>query len=515
MSYYQKYRPEKIADLDLGSARESFLKMMKAGSISHAFLLVGPRGSGKTSSARILARLVNCEKNSRNQGLKKSGGYEEPCGECEACVSIKNGSAVDVIEIDAASNRGIDDIRNIREKARLAPVSLSQKVYIIDEVHQLTNDSFNALLKILEEPPKHVMFILCTTEASKVPATIQSRCVVINFTKANEEELVRALLRAAAGEALEVEEGSLVSLSRAVDGSFREAHKILEQIAMGSKKVTKEMIGKVMEQTDFGTVSRILELVRSGDQAGLIKEIKAVEEAGNNVERLVSDLLGELRVEMERAVKEGEGINRIDRRLMKKLMVIMPKIKSSPIAILPLELALIQSSENRWQGSGGGNKKLSSRAPLRAGLTPSRDPSTPPNMIKASVGMTDKESGDVVMSQVSFEQIVNGWSDLLGRISPKNNSIAGLLRSAKPKEIHDKFLTIEVFYKFHKEQLEQENRRKIVEEEIRKLWGPISVKCILGDKASKAIEKAPEHDNITAEVADSVVLKAAEEIFGV
>jgi hypothetical protein len=120
-----------------------------------------------------------------------------------------------------------------------------------------------------------------------------------------------------------------------------------------------------------------------------------------------------------------------------------------------------------------------------------------------------------MMSEVSFEQIVNGWSDLLGRISPKNISIAGLLRSAKPKEIHDKFLTIEVFYKFHKEQLEQEARRHVVEEEIKKLWGPISVRCVLGDKASKAIQKAPEHDNITATVADSVVLKAAEEIFGV
>lgn len=507
MSYYQKYRPEKIADLDLGSARESFLKMMKAGSISHAFLLVGPRGSGKTSSARILARLVNCEKNvgPTSPSATRGGEYTEPCGTCEACVSIKNGSAVDVIEIDAASNRGIDDIRNIREKARLAPVSLSQKVYIIDEVHQLTNDSFNALLKILEEPPKHVMFILCTTEASKVPATIQSRCVVINFTKANEEELVRALLRAAAGEALEVEEGALVSLSRAVDGSFREAHKILEQIAMGSKKVTKEMIGKVMEQTDFGTVSRILELVRSGDQAGLIKEIKAVEEAGNNVERLVSDLLGELRVEMERAVKEGEGINRIDRRLMKKLMVIMPKIKSSPIAILPLELALISCAGKKEAVSPPSSSRKRGSIPVDSRLRGND------NVVK----VTEKTEEDVVMSQVSFEQIVNGWSDLLGRISPKNNSIAGLLRSAKPKEIHDKFLTIEVFYKFHKEQLEQENRRKIVEEEIRKLWGPISVKCILGDKASKAIEKTPEHDNITAEVADSVVLKAAEEIFGV
>ena len=200
MSYYQKYRPERIADLDLDSARDLLLGNLKAGKLSHAYLLVGPRGSGKTSTARILARLVNCEKNSRTQEIKNSNGYVEPCGKCEACVSIKNGSAVDIMEIDAASNRGIDDIRSLREKVRLAPAVLSTKVYIIDEVHQLSNDAFNALLKTLEEPPKKVVFILCTTESGKIPATIASRCTKIVFHKAGEEELVRALMRAAAGE---------------------------------------------------------------------------------------------------------------------------------------------------------------------------------------------------------------------------------------------------------------------------------------------------------------------------
>lgn len=518
VSYYQKYRPEKIADLDLGSARESFLRMMAAGSISHAFLLIGPRGSGKTSSARILARVVNCEKNSPTSLEATKGDFAEPCGECEACVSIKNGSAVDVLEIDAASNRGIDDIRNIREKARLAPASLNQKVYIIDEVHQLTNDSFNALLKILEEPPKHVMFILCTTEAAKVPATIISRCVRINFSKANEEELVRALLRASVGEGLEIEEGALAALAKAVDGSFREAHKVLEQISMGTKKVTKEMIGKILESSETGVVSELLDLVRKGKQAEVITLIKKIEETGSNVERLVTEILVELRTTMEKAISLGQKTSTIDKKLMKKLVVIMPKIKSSPIAILPLELALLQSSAISDQRSGGGGSKKKAENPgvmLNSIQHRSEGKRLIPNQVRDDKIQGEKIQDDVVMSEVSFEQIVSGWSDLLGRIGPKNNSIAGLLRSAKPKEIHDKFLTIEVFYKFHKEQLEQEARRQVVEEEIKKLWGPISVKCVLGEKASRAIQKAPEHDNITAAVADSVVLKAAEEIFGV
>src|SRR3989338_3454913 len=206
MSFYQKYRSEKDDDLDLTSVRSAFESMMKSWEISHAYLFVGPRGLGKTSAARILARLVNCEKNTKlrsheDKNLGKGKRLlDEPCGECDACVSIRNGSAVDVMEIDAASHRGIDDIRDLREKVNLAPSVLSKKVYIIDEVHMLTNEAFNALLKTLEDPPAQVMFILCTTEAHKVPETIVSRCVRINFTKATPSELIRSLTRAVKGE---------------------------------------------------------------------------------------------------------------------------------------------------------------------------------------------------------------------------------------------------------------------------------------------------------------------------
>ena len=173
MSYYQKYRPEKIADLDAVSVREAFSVMMKSGEVAHAYLFVGPRGSGKTSAARILSRLINCEKNYTKPTaagkVQLNKKLVEPCGECGACKSIKGGSAVDVMEIDAASHRGIDDIRDLREKINLAPAALPVKVYIIDEVHMLTMEAFNALLKTLEEPPKQVLFILCTTEGHKVP----------------------------------------------------------------------------------------------------------------------------------------------------------------------------------------------------------------------------------------------------------------------------------------------------------------------------------------------------------
>src|SRR3989338_5540141 len=197
MSYYQKYRSEKVADLDLVAVRKTFEMMMDSGQIAHAYLLVGPRGLGKTSAARILARLVNCEKNyskpSAAGKVQLNKKLVEPCGECEACVSIKKGSAVDVMEIDAASHRGIDDIRDLRTKVNLAPAALPKKVYIIDEVHMLTTEAFNALLKTLEEPPEHAMFILATTRPHKVLPTIISRCQRFDFRKIPAHDIISKL----------------------------------------------------------------------------------------------------------------------------------------------------------------------------------------------------------------------------------------------------------------------------------------------------------------------------------
>lgn len=483
MSYYQKYRPEKIEELDLGQTREAFQKMMAAGEIAHAYLLVGPRGSGKTSSARILARLVNCEK---NQGKKK---LVEPCGECGACVSIKNGSAVDVLEIDAASHRGIDDIRDLREKVRLAPAVLPKKVYIIDEVHMLTTEAFNALLKTLEEPPAHAMFILCTTEAHKVPGTIASRCVRINFTKAGRDELVTSLKRAAEGEGLSVDKEALELLADSVDGSFREGHKLLEQLAVSGKKITMETVRVGLRLSGTDQVSAILAAVFSGRTKEIIEIIKTLENEGAEVTDFVTRLLSALRERIAEVVSSNENVDRAKVRLVNSLIRVVPKLKISPLPFLPLEMALLRAA--------GKKENIPHPSPL---LRKERE---------------EKGGDDIVAGKVSFEQVEGDWQELLSRLSPRNHSTAGLLRSARPKEIKDKFLTIEVFYKFHKEQLEQEARRKMIEEEVAKMWGPMSVKCILGERTRTALKQAPEVDNISGKVVDDEVVRAAEEIFGV
>ena len=172
-TYYLKYRPNKIKELDLKEVRESLNKIVKSGKISHAFLFSGPKGSGKTSAARIIAKIVNCERRKKNQ--------QEPCSRCEQCKSISQGANIDVIELDAASHRGIDDVRSLRDAVKLAPAKAPKKVYIIDEAHMLTTEASNALLKTLEEPPKHVMFILATTNPEKLIDTIKRQQKMKSF----------------------------------------------------------------------------------------------------------------------------------------------------------------------------------------------------------------------------------------------------------------------------------------------------------------------------------------------
>ncbi len=504
MSYYQKYRSEKVADLDLVSVRSAFETMMGSGKIAHAYLFVGPRGLGKTSAARILARLVNCENNYHGGKLKKLLG--DPCGACEACVSIKKGSAVDVMEIDAASHRGIDDIRDLREKVNLAPGMLPKKVYIIDEVHMLTTEAFNALLKTLEEPPAHAMFILCTTEAHKVPETIISRCVKVNFTKATVEELMASLRRAAKGEGLKIEDEALRELALGLDGSFREGHKLLEQLANRSEKITVESVRELLKLAGGSQIESLLEAVRDGEVKVAVELIAGLEDEGVEVVNLVTKLLARLRQDMRAAAGEGRSISKADLRLTRKLIKAAGKIKISPLPMLPLEMVLVgEALKNKNPGVENNKPERVVVESVKKGRTVSE---TKPETAEGGV--------DGPGLKANFDQVVAGWHDLLARLQPRNHSVAGLLRSARPKEMGDKFLTLEVFYKFHKDQLEQEARRRIIEEEIAKLWGPISVRCVLGDPHARNAAGGQVKTVAVAvpgNVSDEVA--AAEEVFGV
>jgi DNA polymerase-3 subunit gamma/tau len=207
MAYYLKYRSRKLKELDLKSVRDALTEIVLSENIPHAFLFSGPKGTGKTSAARIIAKVINCE------NRKKSS--VEPCNKCEQCKLIDSGGNIDVIELDAASNRGIDDIRTLRDAVKLSPAQAKSKVYVIDEAHMLTTEASNALLKTLEEPPEHVYFILATTNSEKLIGTIRSRTTEIKFRKAEPEELLRSLKRVVKGEKIKVEDEALMMIAKA------------------------------------------------------------------------------------------------------------------------------------------------------------------------------------------------------------------------------------------------------------------------------------------------------------
>lgn len=329
MTFYLKYRPQKIKDLDIDSVRETLIQISKSKDISHSFLFAGPKGTGKTSTARILAKIINCEQPTADK---------EPCNKCNSCFTITNGTSMDVIEMDAASNRGIDDMRALRDVAKLAPANSRAKIYIIDEAHMLTNEASNALLKILEEPPKHVYFILATTNPEKLIDTIKSRTTIINFTKATFEETMRSLQRIIKNEkiskawpsGLKIDEKNIEKIIKMAKGSFRDAVKLLEQYIIDSKFLENQSI------FDAETLADTM-LSKDADKALTI--IKDALINGVSVDSITTELLTILQTKL----LEDKSEDLI--KLIGLILSAQEYNKVTPIEELPLELAVIKYSK--------------------------------------------------------------------------------------------------------------------------------------------------------------------------
>lgn len=348
MVFYRKYRPQKIDELDSEALRNKLSSIVKSSDF-HAFLFTGPKGLGKTSTARIVAKILNCERRKKSE--------VEPCNKCYQCESITSGTNIDVLEIDAASNRGIDEIRDLREKIKLSTASAKKKVYIIDEVHMLTSEAFNALLKTLEEPPSHVVFILCTTEPQKVPATIISRCLHVPFTFATKEELVRSLKRIVSKEKINIDVGALERIAFLSDGSFREAAKILEEIVSqtGNRKITVEVLEKHFQISNID--QRILELLNSLSAKDTKKGLKLTQdltEQGIEMKYFIEQVIYALhsvmlsKVGVSEVKTNGELSEKFSLEEIKKLLALFSRanvqLKYAVLPQLPLELAIIEWS---------------------------------------------------------------------------------------------------------------------------------------------------------------------------
>ncbi len=339
--YYLKYRPRTIEELDNLEAKEALSNILKSKSLPHAYLFAGQKGTGKTSTARIFAKAVNCLDNA----LSGKNRNIDPCNSCTNCVSIEASSSADVTELDAASNRGIEEVRTIIRESTFAPMTGKYRIFIIDEAHMITTDAFNALLKTLEEPSDTVIFILATTNEEKVPKTIQSRCVKVIFGKAKKEQVAGMLRRIIKNEKIDVSEETINFIISRSDNSFRDAAKILEELVI-QNKLTPEKAAAYLNVREH---TSLIGLFETTEPAKVFRWINEFSETGGNFKYLIEELLEELRVQL--LIKSGLKIeeakeSKLTKSQIMKLIKLISEsyslMRVTPIDSLPLEIAVAE-----------------------------------------------------------------------------------------------------------------------------------------------------------------------------
>jgi DNA polymerase-3 subunit gamma/tau len=546
-SLYRRHRPRTFADV-VGQDHvvRTLRNAIEQGKVHHAYLFVGSRGTGKTSMAKILAASLNCQ--GEAGGGRGSGGPTiDPCGACESCVAIASASSLDVIEMDAASNNSVDDIRDLRERVNFAPVAGRHKVYILDEAHMLSTAAWNAFLKTLEEPPPHTIFVLATTEANKVLPTVVDRCHRFDFARPSVPQIASVLRRVADTESIEVPDEAVALVARSATGSFRDALGTLEQLlAYSGRSIALEDVLAVLGAADADLVFGAVDAVAAGDARAALLAAARLAESGRDIGRFFGDLeahmrglmivqtLGEvpaeLRVTTEQDARLAEQAQRVGPaevvRLLELIAAALRALKDGADARTQLELALVKAASPE-HGVAGTSALLARIERLEARLqgTPTapptprspHEPATPaarsqvaaptPTPTPAPVAEPEAESAPIVAavatvepdaSELTLPSLARVWPAVLEELGATSHRLAAALSQAHPASLEGMDLTL-VWPEgsaLSRRQAEDPEKRELIVRTIR---------AVTGASLRLAHEVRTEHHPVAAEAAAPVL----------
>ena len=505
---YRRWRPQRFAEV-VGQQHviRTLRNAIASGQVAHAYLLAGPRGIGKTTIARLIAKAVNCPK----------AADGEPCDTCPACVSIREGRFLDLIEIDAASNRGIDEMRDLREKVRFTPSEGQYKVYVIDEAHQLTSEAFNALLKTLEEPPAHAIFVLATTESQRIPATIVSRTQRFDLRRIPHKDMTAHLEKIAASEGLRAEPRALEAIARHAQGSLRDAESILDQLASFSedRSVTVADVTDLLGTADWEEIASLFDAFAKDDGSGAvalvgqlldegrdlhlfarraIEHVRAlvlVRATGKPPETMPEDAAARVREQAARFTHERLA------RVAKRLVEAEQQLRTGEGTPLPLELAVLEltaapekaepapPSSARAPGASPG-REVEGRARSRAeGAAPPVQPTpirpAPARAPEArerprSQATSRPEAGGT--SAVDLDAVRSAWSAVVERIGDRSVSKASQLMTAEPLAVEGATIVVGFADDFARSRWQERDRPELEQDLSSVLGTAVRVKCV-------------------------------------
>ncbi len=464
VSLYRKYRPHNFDNL-IGQdhIKTTLINALKSGAISHAYLFTGPRGTGKTSTARLLAKAMMC--------LNLKDGFD-PCNECDFCEDINSGRLIDLIEIDAASNRGIDEVRDLREKITFSPTRAKLKIYIIDEVHMMTKEAFNALLKTLEEPPSHAYFILATTEAYKLPDTIVSRCQRFDFRRISIKALMTRLSYISQKEGIKAEDKALEAISKYVDGGLRDAIGLMEQLTT-DKRLEFENIREILGMSDFALLEKFYNSLIEKNTNEAIKIINDVHNQGNDLRQFLHEILDLVRKEMLKSVDEDD--KDLTTKLIETIDVFSEAEKhlSSGIPQLALEIAAIKICGAIVK------KEIEVPAPPAPPKTEQKTDVQEQPVSREHRPITEK----IALNSASIKE---QWARVVERI--KSPPLKRCLYDVNPLKVEDFKVYLATSSNFNKDKVMETDFRVELEQVIKDFFGTdVKVFCTLEDFGIKPV----------------------------